>query len=131
MLRFTASEKCGFGWNKPGFGKTPEACVSICCLYSNALTPCRGKAFQRVAGKPVCGPLIHGDRAQLLIEPDGWFIPVEDRPLHPPGTARHRDSGEFDKQGEAGALSARMRFHVKIFKVDAGLSQKCGIVRKE
>src|SRR5579863_1418689 len=131
MFRLTASEKCGFGWNNPGFGKTPEACVSIVWFYSSALNPRRGKAFQPVAGEPVGGPLIHGDRAQLLIEPDGWLIPVEDRPFHPAATTRHRDFGEFDEQCKPRAFSARVRFHVEILEVDARLSPERGIVREE
>src|SRR5580698_3720142 len=109
MLWFTASEKCGFDWNNPGFGKTPEACVSIASFYSSALTPCRRKAFQRVVGEPVRCPLIHGDRAQLFIEPDRGRIPVEDRPFHPAAATRHCDPGKFSEQRKPRALSAGVR----------------------
>jgi len=60
-------------------------------LVQSSLT---GEPGQSRAAQPEGGPLIHGNRAQLFIEPDGRSVPIEHGPFHAAAVPFHRQAGQ-------------------------------------
>jgi len=76
-------------------------------------------------------PFIQWPGPKFTIELNGWFVPIQDRPFHPPAATIARNLCQMNKQGAAVAFAAQLWFHEEIFKVKPWPAQPGGKIVKE
>src|SRR5579863_6222052 len=69
-------------------------------------------------------PLVHRQRADLLVKTNSLFVPVQDRPFHPAVPARHGDAREMGQERPADSLSTPFRKHEQILEVETPAAEK-------
>ena len=80
--------------------------------------------LQRLTGHTEHGPLVHRDGAQLFIESDCRFVPVENGPFESAALALARDPGKFNKHGATVSPAPHFRNDEQVFKVQTGPAQE-------
>src|SRR5438093_1076845 len=92
--------------------------------------PTTRQPVERRAGQSRQDPLPAELRAELLIEPDGGRVPVENRPFHPPAAAPLRDPRQLAEERVARAPSALLGEHEQVPQVETRAPEE-GRVREE
>src|SRR5580765_5675439 len=83
--------------------------------------------LQTFRTKRISKPLAFVTGVLSLVECHRFLIPIEDLPLHSSTTTGQGFMRAGLHECESGALSAEIRQDEKVFKVEFGLSKKCGI----
>src|SRR5262245_48632646 len=91
----------------------------------------KSQAVQRLSCEPVFCPLIHRYSTELLVELDGWMVPIQYPPLQPGAATFSCDPCQVLQQGQPDSLAAQVRHYVQVFQVEPWLPQKRGIGREE
>src|SRR5262249_32936311 len=69
-------------------------------------------------------PLRHRHGAELFVELNSRIIPVEDSPFETAALSLASNLGQLDEHRSAKTLAAHLRFHEKVFQIEAGPTEK-------
>ena len=89
------------------------------CSRSKTRAGAAAQGTQRGTGQPERGPLVLTGGAERPVEPDGWFVPVEDGPLESSVPVGHADPGQLRQQRLAMAVASALGQHEEVLQVHA------------
>jgi hypothetical protein len=86
---------------------------------------------QRRSGDTGYPPVGQDGRAQRLVEGDGGFVPVEDRPFEPAATALHRKFRQVYQHRPAIAVAPEFGPDEQVFEIKSGAAKKSGEIMEK
>src|SRR3569833_1375025 len=78
------------------------------------------KLVERGSSETKDCPIVHGTRAQTLIEVYRRRVPIEHGPLKPSATTRHSQACKMFEQCFTDSAAASLRLNKQIFEINAG-----------
>lgn len=104
--------------------------VYVDCRMGSVLLPINSPSYSQsleiVTGKPVNRPFVHRFRAEFLIKLNGGFVPIQNRPFHPPTLPIISQPCEMKQQLFPNSLPPIVRLNVQILQIEAGTANECG-----
>src|ERR1700722_3631034 len=85
------------------------------------------ESWEGFAGDAHAFPLGLHNGAHLMVEVDGWLVPVEDTPFEAGTAFGYGDCGDTGEERFADALAAISRANEEVFDVDACVPGPCGV----
>src|SRR5438552_8087921 len=89
------------------------------------------QTLERFAGNAENRPFVHWHGAELLVELDRRFIPIEHRPFESPAVGLARDPRQLDEHGAPKSSAAHFRDDEQVFEIQTRFAEECGEIVEE